>query len=95
MLSRDRKQRFTSYAHVKALVPVWVQRLLDYTGRVCLLSIYGYDRKGVGQTEDFALGKTIGCDNYVASSATMSDITVAWYTPVILIFLLLRGQQPA
>lgn len=57
------------HAHVEALVPVRVQRLLHDAGSVSLLRIDGDDGEGIGETEDFALGQAIGGDN----CASMSD----------------------
>lgn len=54
------------YAHIKVLVPVWVQSLLDHTGGVCLLSINCDYRKGVGEPEYVALGEAIGRNDYKA-----------------------------
>jgi hypothetical protein len=42
--------------HVKALVPVWIQSLLDDTGGVSLLCVNSNDGKGVWKTKDVALG---------------------------------------
>ena len=50
-------------AHVEALVPVRVQRLLNHTGRVGLLRIYRDDREGVWQSKDLTLGQAIGSNN--------------------------------
>lgn len=45
--------------HVKALVPVRVQRLLEDTGGVCLLRIYCYDSKRIWEAENLALRQAI------------------------------------
>lgn len=37
--------------HVKALIPVWVQSLLDNACRVGLLGVDGYDCKWIGKSE--------------------------------------------
>ena len=49
--------------HIKALIPVRVQGLLDNASCVCLLRVDSDDRKRVGQAEDLALRKTIGSNN--------------------------------
>lgn len=63
--------RHAVYAHIKVLVPVWVQSLLDHTGGVCLLSIDCDYCEGVGQPEYVALGQTIGRDDYEPISVSL------------------------
>ena len=36
--------------HVKALIPVWIERLLDDAGRLCLFAIDGGYGKGIGES---------------------------------------------
>jgi len=42
--------------HIKALIPIRIQGLLDDAGRVGLLCIHRNDRKWVRETKDLALG---------------------------------------
>ena len=59
-------------SHVEALVPVRVEGLLHDTGCVRLLGIDGDDSEGVRETEDLALRKTIGSDDWGPSEARMA-----------------------
>lgn len=49
--------------HVKVLVPIRVQRLLDHARRVGLLAIDGDDGKRVRQTKDVPLDERVGGDD--------------------------------
>lgn len=50
-------------SHIKALIPIGIQGLLDDARRVGLFSIYGDDRKWVRETKDLALGEAIRGDD--------------------------------
>ena len=56
-------------SHVEALVPVRVESFLHYARSVCLLGIDGDDSERVRETEDLALGETIGSDDWGPSEA--------------------------
>lgn len=49
--------------HVKALIPVRIQSLLDHACSMCLLSIHSDDRKRVRQAENFTLRQAIGSND--------------------------------
>ena len=42
--------------HIKTLVPIWIQCLLDDAGCVGLVRIHRDDCKRIRETKDFALG---------------------------------------
>jgi hypothetical protein len=55
---------------------------------VCLLCIHGDDGERIWKTEDIALGKSVGCDDYLGVNISMLQRNKR-DLPVILIFFLL------
>lgn len=50
-------------SHIKTLIPVRIQRLLNHAGGVRLFCIDGNDSEGVREAEHITLGETIGSDH--------------------------------
>lgn len=49
--------------HIKTLIPVRIQRLLNHAGGVRLFCIDGNDGEGVREAKHITLGETIGSDH--------------------------------
>ena len=49
--------------HIEVLIPVGVERLLDYAGSVRLLSVDSYNSKGIWKPENIALDETVRRDD--------------------------------
>lgn len=50
--------------HVKVLIPVRVERLLDHTGGVRLVCVDSEDCERIWESEDIAFGEPVGGDNW-------------------------------
>jgi hypothetical protein len=49
--------------HVKTLIPVWIQCLLDDAGSVGLFRVDSDNSEGVWEAENITLGESIGRDH--------------------------------
>jgi hypothetical protein len=49
--------------HIKALIPMGIESLLDYARYVCLFRVDGDECEWVGKSEDIEFGQAIGRNN--------------------------------